>query len=163
MFDSAMFDSADAAHKASVLDSESVAPVVAVATSRDLSELREWLDALDPHAYGQVFIDDEDAVVPAGSQVAHGPEELGLAAPDRVGVTWLRSSARPGVALAAALDAWLAEWLWVDAAEGRSLEMFTAHHAGQELAEYLQRFEHRLQKRWPGCSQEACPKQRVSE
>lgn len=152
MFDSAMFSSAGAPHEASVLDPEGVAPVVAIATSHDLSELRAWLEGIDPSAYGQVFIEGTTETAAEA-----------LPVPDRVGVTWLRSTERPGAALTAAVDAWLAEWLWVDATEARSIEMFTAQHAGEALADYLQRFECRLQKRWPGCSQEACPKQRVAE
>ncbi len=158
MFDSAMFSSAGASHEALASDPEGIAPVVAIATSQDLAELREWLDALNPHAYGQVFVEAAPEATPAGS-----PSTQAIAAPDGVGVTWLRPTERPGAALTAAVDAWLAEWLWVDASEGRSLEMFTAHHAGQALVPYLQRFECRLEKRWPGCSQEACPKLRATE
>lgn len=161
MFDSAMFSSAGAPHEAPTLDPEGIAPVVAIATSRDLGELREWLAALDPQAYGQVFVEAGPQAAPAETRV--DPAAQTLATPDRVGVTWLRSAERAGAALAKAVDAWFAEWLWVDASEGRSLEMFTAHHAGQALAPYLQRFECRLEKRWPGCSQESCPKLRTAE
>lgn len=154
MFDAAMFNSAEAPLGAQVLDPEGITPVVAIATAHDVAEVREWLLNLDAQAYGRVFIEGEPE-----------PEltpEAALQAPDRVGVTWLRPASRPGVALSAAVDAWLAEWLWVDA-DARSLEMFTAQHAGVALAPYLQRLECRLEKRWPGCSRESCPKLRAAE
>lgn len=147
MFDFAMFNSAGAPQEAPAFDPEGISPVVAIATSRDLVELQEWLANLDEHAYGRVFI-----------EAAAEPEAPALTAPDHVGVTWLRQSESPGVALSVAVDAWLAEWLWVDGTKSRSLEIFTAHHAGLALAGYLQRFDCQLEKRWPGCSRDACPK-----
>lgn len=155
MFDFAMFSSAGAPQEAPALDPEGIAPVVAMATARDLVELQEWLAALEPHVYGQVFIEMGDDSMPSGNQAPAAPA---LAAPDHVGVTWLRQSESPGVALSVAVDAWLAEWLWVDGTKSRSLEIFTAHHAGLALAGYLQRFDCQLEKRWPGCSRDACPK-----
>lgn len=151
MFDSAMFSAAGSPHGAQVSDPEGMVPVVAIATSHDLEELRAWLAGLDEQAYGRVFIEVTEA---SATQ---------LEAPDRVGVTWLRSGERPGAALSAAVDAWMAEWLWVDASEARTLQMFTAQHAALTIAPYLQRFECKLEKRWPGCSRESCPRLRAAE
>lgn len=152
MFDPAMFDSAPSPRGAVSVDPTGTSPTVAIATVQDLAELGEWLQGLDEHAYGRVFIEGD----PAGG-IAGAP---GVNAPDHVGVTWLRPQERPGEALSAAVDAWFAEWLWVDAAEARDLQMFTARHAGQVIAPYLTRFECKLEKRWPGCSRENCPRLR---
>lgn len=149
MFDPAMFDSAPSAPGAvrmGTSDAAGIAPSVAIATARDLAELGEWLQGLEAHAYGRVFIE--------GEPVAGWHPRV----PDHVGVTWLRPRARPGAALSAAVDAWFAEWLWVDAAEARNLQLFTAHGAAQAIAPYLSKFECKLEQRWPGCSRESCPR-----
>lgn len=146
-----MFESAETPHGASVLDPEGIDPVLALATVADLDELRTWLADLDAHAYGCVFIEGELAAAAA------------LQVPDRVSVTWVRPATVPGIALQTAVDAWLTEWLWVDTSQQRSLQMFTAQHAGVMAAAYLRRFECRLEKRWPGCSEESCPILRAAE
>ncbi|MBP1326185.1 hypothetical protein JOF28_001417 [Leucobacter exalbidus] len=154
-----MFEPADSPQGAPVLDPEGITPVVALANAHDLAELDAWLHDLDGAAYGRVFIEGDLAI--AGASVAEAAAALHV--PDRVGVTWLRPNGEPGVALSTAVDAWLAEWLWVDAAEARSLQMFTAQHAAATLESYLNRFDCRLEKRWPGCSSENCPKLRSAQ
>lgn len=148
MFDPAMFDRAQPQSGAISIDPDRAAPTVAIATERDLSELQAWLHALGEDAYGRVFIE--------GDRAAAGV----IQAPDQVGITWLEQREQPGVALTAAVDAWLAEWLWVDATEARNLQMFTAGDATRLIGAYLNRLECRLERRWPGCSSDACPRLR---
>ena len=153
MFDSATHGSAGYPLGEPIGDPAQIEPTIAIATGDDLNELRAWLDTLDASAYGQVFIEANEVDAAAGQEA--------LAVPDRVGVTWLRATERPGVALAAAVDAWFAEWLWVDSAQSRALQVFTAAHAEAVISRFLQRFECKLERRWPGCSRDACPRLRA--
>ncbi|MHA3684068.1 hypothetical protein ACXR2W_07420 [Leucobacter sp. HY1908] len=155
MFDSATHGSAGYPLGDPIDDPAELAPVVGAATDDDLTELREWLGALDASAYGQVFIEAN-----ANATATAAGREM-LVAPKGIGITWLRPGERPGAALTAAVDAWFAEWLWVEAAGSRAVQVFTAAYAETAIAPFLRRFECRLEKRWPGCSRDACPRLRA--
>ncbi len=148
-------DPADRPNAVTVVDPAGIDCVLAAGDASDLPALRTWLRALPESSYGQVFVEVFSPI-----QIADLP------LPKHVGVTWLcreerEESPRPGVgrrrgeALAAAVDAWLDEWLWADSEAVRNIQLWTGARTSPVMQNYWTALDRRVEKRWPGsCSQD---------
>lgn len=114
--------------------------VLAAGGVEDLAEMQEWLNELPADAYGQVFVEGdakfEALSVPAGVSVNRVPVFV-----------------EPGVALAAAVDGWLGEWVWVEADVDRSLHLWTALGELPAYGACKRRMQRLLGRREPSVAQ----------
>lgn len=116
--------------------------VLAAAEVSELAELREWCEQLPERSYGQVFV--------AGDPAEHD-EHCGhlepLPVPPGVAVNWVAPTARgsaPEVALAAAVDAWLDEWVRVEYGAERHVKVWAGARAIPAMRDFWHRLEAEL-------------------
>lgn len=119
-------------------ESESAAPqgelVVAAGTAKDLPAIEGWLAELPANAYGQVLIESDSSL---GA----------VAAPAGVTVHRICLGIEPGEGLARAVNAWLDEWVWVEADIDRSVRVWACDEPVPAMRECWGRFDRKIARR----------------
>lgn len=121
--------------------------VLAAGDASDLGDIQAWLNDQPRNSFGRVFI-----------EVFSHIQQIPLATPAGIGVTWLRREERsaspmPGIgaprgsALVSAVDAWLDEWLRADDCDALAWHIWLGARTSSVVASYGANLERELNDR----------------